>query len=279
MRKNHYLPREENEDVGSEFRRERLYLHLRAVAMHAEALAQSFALTAEELLYHVTFSLDTLLEQRAECEEEALIGGRNLWQELRLHFGERDEAVSEADGRLAATLIVGTTANLLSLCHRAKYWTLREALETGAKEGDAALRERVEEVLTRVLYDEQAAHDLELWMREYERTERCLSDDIAACIEQVRQATHLHTLANEAQIVEELKVFFWNEPAEAEAFLHKIHGQDDLTVIATIAEWVNARQPRMQKKNKAQLWRVLHDHQLYGASQVNFSHLLRERGW
>lgn len=278
MKRNHYLSRKEREAVGSEFGRNRLYLHLRTLAMQADAGAEYFSLSGEDLLYHVAYSLDSLLELLAEDEEEAVLYCRNLWQELRIHFAERVEC-GESDRHRAATLVVGTLANLLFIGNRARYWSVHDALVMGAREGDAEMRERMEQVLTDVLYRDSVAQDLELWMQQYVRDGMCLSDQIADIVENVRNAATLGGIDNQEEIVDKLKAFFWNDQDKAEAFLYRIHGQDDLTVIETIAEMVNHKPKQILCKQKKGLWTILHDHGLYNASTVNFSNLLKERGY
>lgn len=277
MKRNHYLSRREREAVGSEFGRNRLYLHLRTLAMQADAGAEYFSLAGEDLLYHVAYSLDSLLELMAQSEE-AVLYCRGLWQELRMHFAEHVEC-GESDLRLAATLVVGTLANLLFLGNRARFWLVRDALVMGAREGDAELRERMEQTLTDVLYRDAVAHDLELWMQQYVGSDVSLSDEIADIVENVRNAATLGGIDNQEEIIEKLKAYFWNDQGMAEAFLYRIHGQDDQTVIETIAEMVNHKPQQMQRKPKKGLWQILHDYRLYNASNVNFSNLLKNRGY
>ncbi len=278
MKRNHYLSRREQDAVGSEFGRDKLYMHLRSLALKADADAEYFSLSGEDLLYHVTYSLDSMLELLAECEEDAIQYCRDLWQELRIHFAERVEC-DERDRRQAATLVVGTLANLLFIGNRARYWRLRDALVMGAREGDAEMRERMELILTDVLYRDTVAHDLEVWMQQYAMTDLCMSDELASLVEKVRSAANLGGIDHQEEIIDKLKTYFWDNRDKAEAFLYKIHGKDDMTVIETIAEMVNHKPKQILCKQKKGLWTILHDHGLYNASSVNFSNLLKERGY
>ncbi len=246
--------------------------------MQADAGAEYFSLSGEDLLYHVTYSLDTLLELLAENEEEAVLYCRDLWQELRMHFAEQEEC-GEGDRNRAATLVVGTLANLLFIGNRARYWSVRDALVMGAREGDTELRERIEQTLTDVLYRDSVVHDLALWMQQYVSSDMCLSDEIATMVEDVRSAATLSGIDDQEEIVDKLKAYFWNDQDKAVTFLYRIHGQDDQTVIETIAEMVNHKPQQMQRKQKKGLWRILHDYGLYNASDVNFSNLLKDRGY
>lgn len=278
MKRNHYLSRREQDAVGFKYGRDKLYVHLRSLALQADAEAEYFSLSGVDLLYHVTYSLDSLLELLADCEEEAIQYCRDLWQELRMHFTERAEC-DERDHRRAATLVVGTLANLLFIGNRAKYWRLCDALVMGAREGDAEMRECMEIVLNDVLYRDTVAHDLEVWMQQYAMADVCMSDEIASLVEKVRGAADLGGIDNQEEIIDKLKTYFWDDRDMAEAFLYKIHGKDDMTVIETIAEMVNHKPKQILCKQKKGLWTILHDHGLYHASAVNFSNLLKDRGY
>lgn len=278
MKRNHYLSRREQDAVGSKFGRDKLYLHLRSLALQADAEAEYFSLSGEDLLYHATYSLDTMLELLVESEEEAVLYCRDLWQELRMHFAERVEC-GESDRRRAATLVVGTLANLLFIGNRARYWRQCDALVMGAREGDVEMRERMELVLTDVLYRDTVAHDLEVWMLQYAMADVCMSDEIAALVEKVRSTADLDGIDNQEEIIDKLKTYFWDDRDKAEAFIYKIHGKDDMMVIETIAEMANHKPKQILCKQKKGLWTILHDHGLYNASSVNFSNLLKQRGY
>jgi len=279
MKKKHYLQKREEELVDSNCKDSRLYRNIRSLALRAEVLSDSFALSAADLYYHVLCSIDSLIMRMTDEEEDELEYCEDLWQELRSHFADNVEC-DEADHRLAATLIVCTLYNLLFIGDRAQYGSCYRLLRKTTKDSANEQRERIEGIIDEVLYKDGVSQELQEWMIGYASDDLCLSDKIANMILEFREASILSGMKEDAdELVEELKEYFWNDKERTEKFVVDIHGQDDFTVIDEIAKRINAKPPKMLKKNKAKLWRILNKYKLYQATQANFSNLLKNKGY
>jgi len=274
MKRRHYLSKREREHVASEYCRNRLYKHLRPLAQRIDEHAEYFSLSPEDLFYHVVHTLDTLWGEMDDAE----LYCSGLWHELRGHFAENIDC-GEPDLRLAATLVVSTTANLLLLDSRGSYWGEREALTSSTKEAAYELRETVEAIIEDTLFREEVATDLKIWLMEYKSDETCLSDVLSDKIQALREMTHLTGIENQEEVVEQLKPFFLGNKDWAEDFLMKIHAKDDPFVIEEIESRLKMKPMKMRIIHKSSLWKILHDNDLYHASSVNFSTMLKNRGY
>ncbi len=278
MKRKHYLSRKEEELVGSKCKGDYLFGQLRSLALRAERLSGCFSLSPSDLFYHVVCSLDSLVEKITDDEEDEMQYSRDLWQELRSHFAENVDC-EEADVELAATLVVCTLYNLLIIGNRAKYDSVVKVLRRGAKEVADGQREQMEKIIDEVLYADKVAEGVRVWMVSYAASDVCLSDEIGSMIISEREVGGVSGVEDSEELVGKLKGYFWNDVGETEKFVNSIYGKDDFTVIDTISGLVNARRPKMLKKNKSALWRILHEYNIYQASQVNFSNQLMKKGY
>lgn len=274
MKKKHYLSESEAELVAKDYSRDQLYLRLRSLALRLQDSNRSFTLTAEDLFYHTIYSVDEIIDKTNDTEADEMLYCHDLWQELKCRFSDKIEC-DDADCKYAATLVVCATENILTIGNRARYSHQCNALMQSAKEADRDNRLQIEPMIRDVLYEAEAYGSLQRWMYDYEMSENYLSDDITQRIEQFRKDHPARGIDDEEEIVTKLLPFFWNESDEAESFLSRIHGQPDMAVIEVIVELHKGR--KMIISSKKRLWTILHDHNLYRATSVNFSNLLSKR--
>lgn len=79
-----------------------------------------------------------------------------------------------------------------------------------------------------------------------------------------------------AAIIEQLKPIFWGDEGQIKNFIEKIRGKKDIAVIDVIAEGVKGR-IISEKSCHRDLWRILHENQLYNSTESNYNQTLNKR--
>lgn len=80
----------------------------------------------------------------------------------------------------------------------------------------------------------------------------------------------------DAAIIEQLKPIFWGDEEQIKSFLEKIRGKKNTAVIDVIAEGVKDRIISEQSCHR-DLWKILHDAELYKATESNYNLALNKR--
>lgn len=278
MKKKHYLSKKEEERIASKYSRNRLYCQLRPLALRVEELSQRFSLSAADLFYHVSFTLDTLLELATDEEGNVTDYCTNLWYELRSHFAEKIDC-DDSDHELAASLVVCATSNVLVIGNRGRYWDVCDTFMQSMKMSAPELREKLESVIEDVMYEEDAYDRLHDWMVTYTIIDGCLSDKIADEIFKAREGEASSQIENADELVAKLKYWFWDDVDATNDFINRVYGRSDEVVISEIVRLFSSKPPKILKKNKKRLHEVLNGYKIYNATSVNFSNHLKEKGW
>lgn len=254
MKKSHYLTRKEVDLLASKFARHTLFKGLKSLTLRVDGYSTSCSLSASDLFYFTLDSLDALFEAKGDDDEDELQYCRDLCFDLERHFQENSHFEGD-DLKYAVTLIVCVVYNLLEISGDGRWWREINALREATKSYSAPCRENIEHAIVATLHDSSNSIPLRDWMLDYQRTSKCLSDDIKDAIEELREEGEVADIADEKILVEKLKPFCCGREDYARDFLKRIHGESDDIVIDCIVSYV--RNKRMKVSNKSELWDIL----------------------
>lgn len=283
MKKRHYLSLDEEEiveDLCKTNKSRSLYRIIDELAHRVETSLNSeiFSLSGADLVYYVIYCIDCLREiatdDELDIDDEMAHYAKTLWDYWVSHFASNRD-YSESDNKAAATLIVCTLENCLAIAH--VWQNVRDCLISTGRRSNGEYREKVENIIENILYKKDNCINLRIWMNEYLKGEKTLSDDIADAVEEYRKANNMKGLGFDEELITKLKPYFWEDESQTTEFIRSINGKSDTEIIEHIGALVRKR--KINKRNKKGLHTILYNAKLYKAGHSNFSEQLKNLGW